>query len=96
MQRKDAMQLDLHSNMFLLFLTKKTKQRKQKTHLHSNMFLLFQSEHEKTVEFDRFTFQYVSIISKTDAALYKAETNLHSNMFLLFLILPLLTREYTQ
>ena len=56
------------------------------THLHSNMFLLFRGTYEVNPWLiAKFTFQYVSIISRADG-LIKATyaMYLHSNMFLLF------------
>ena len=60
------MQNYLHSNMFLLFPVLNEITGDAWIHLHSNMFLLFPRLHKSLLSSYEFTFQYVSIISKTE------------------------------
>ena len=55
--------LYLHSNMFLLFRHIIDRLQPSGSDLHSNMFLLFPESKLHKINFDLFTFQYVSIIS---------------------------------
>ena len=69
----------LHSNMFLLFRSNRRVRKRVQANLHSNMFLLFRKYSLSSNNLEcAFTFQYVSIISPSNVALYNSTTILPS------------------
>ena len=75
----------LHSNMFLLILKNPDDFCQFPCNLHSNMFLLIPGCVPMHSMPCAFTFQYVSINTRSRPDSISGEINLHSNMFLLIL-----------
>ena len=77
---------DLHSNMFLLFLSSARRKRSLRQFTFQYVSIISDVSDLERKLLMRFTFQYVSIISVLPFFSFHFQSYLHSNMFLLFRI----------
>ena len=75
---------DLHSNMFLLFLSSARRKRSLRQFTFQYVSIISDVSDLERKLLMRFTFQYVSIISVLPFFSFHFQSYLHSNMFLLF------------